>query len=199
MTSNIHPVVELLVARMESHPEEFEPNGGGRWAEWLDRLIPFVTEKERVMLRKPMMQTIHEEVLDELLNGPDKRRKQEEEREYERNLIMQQAQVAQQNSYAQQNTCASQLGSYQNAMAAAQGLTHGSGGAGLPVFTSPYSSGGGSIIPVANGGTGITGKSPTSIWMDESASIGSVTDTFAASLPKPTTINQIKKALGIKK
>ena len=79
MADNIHPVVELLVARMESHPEEFEPNGGGRWAEWLDRLIPFVTEEERVMLRGHMMQEIHEEVMDELLNG-DERRAEEQRR-----------------------------------------------------------------------------------------------------------------------
>jgi hypothetical protein len=74
---NVHPVIRLLVARMESHPEEFEPNGGGRWAEWLDRLIPFVTEEERVMLRGHMMQDIHEEVLDELMNGPERRAEEE--------------------------------------------------------------------------------------------------------------------------
>ena len=86
MTNNIHPVVELLAARMESNPEEFAPDGEGRWAQWLDELIPFVTEAERVMLRGPMMQTFHEQVLDELMNGPERRRKVFEEQEYERNL-----------------------------------------------------------------------------------------------------------------
>ena len=80
MADNIHPVVELLAARMESHPEEFGPDRGGRWAEWLDRLIPFVTEEERVMLRGPMMQDIHEEVLDELLNGEERRAQEQRER-----------------------------------------------------------------------------------------------------------------------
>jgi len=97
MEDKIHPVVELLAARMESNPEEFAPDGEGRWAQWLDELIPFVTEEERVMLRKPMMQTIHEDVLDELMNGPDKRRKEAEDREYERHLAhaaMQQQQKA---------------------------------------------------------------------------------------------------------
>jgi hypothetical protein len=88
MEDKIHPVVELLAARMESNPEEFAPDGEGRWAQWLDELISFVTEEERVMLRKPMMQSIHEEVLDELMNGPDKRRKAAEDREYERHLAM---------------------------------------------------------------------------------------------------------------
>lgn len=92
MADNIHPVVELLAARMESHPEEFEPNGGGRWAEWLDRLIPFVTEEERVMLRGPMMQGIHEEVLDELLNGEERRAQSKRERDLEMQRIMAQAQ-----------------------------------------------------------------------------------------------------------
>jgi hypothetical protein len=85
--SEPHDVVKLLAARMESHPEEFAPDGEGRWAQWLDELIPFVTEAERVLLRGPMMQTFHEQVLDELLNGPDKRRKAEENRkEYERHM-----------------------------------------------------------------------------------------------------------------
>lgn len=92
MADNIHPVVELLAARMESHPEEFEPNGGGRWAEWLDRLIPFVTEAERVMLRGPMMQDIHEEVLDELLNGDERRAQSKRERDLEMQRMMAQAQ-----------------------------------------------------------------------------------------------------------
>jgi hypothetical protein len=84
--SEPHDVVKLLAARMESNPEEFNDDNG-RWAQWLDELIPFVTEEERVMLRKPMMQTIHEDVLDELLNGPEKRREAEENRkEYERHM-----------------------------------------------------------------------------------------------------------------
>lgn len=112
--SEPHDVVKLLVARMESHPEEFTSDGGGRWAQWLDELIPFVTEEERMMLRKPMMQTIHEDVLDELLNGPEKRREAEENRkEYERHLAQ-----------AAQHT----------------GIPLGGGGTGasLPVSLNPY-------------------------------------------------------------
>lgn len=103
--SEPHDVVKLLAARMESHPEEFAPDGEGRWAQWLDELIPFVTEAERVLLRGPMMQTFHEQVLDELLNGPDKRRKEAEERE----LIMKSA-------LAQQQAVQQQLQQYQNAV-----------------------------------------------------------------------------------
>jgi hypothetical protein len=93
-----HAVVRLLLKRMESHPEEFETGGDGRWAEWLDELIPFTTEAERVLLRGPMMQHIHEQVMDELLNGEERRRKEAEDREFERHL----AHAARQQALAQQ-------------------------------------------------------------------------------------------------
>ena len=156
--SEPHEVVKLLVARMESNPEEFN-DADGRWAQWLDELIPFVTEEERLMLRKPMMQSIHEEVMDELCNGEERRRKAEENRkeyEYERHLAQ-----------AMQHT-------QRQAMQGIVGAYSGGGGASLPVSTSPYSSGGGSILPVANGGTGamtlnntITGMKANSIMVDD--------------------------------
>jgi hypothetical protein len=108
--SEPHDVVKLLAARMESHPEEFAPDGEGRWAQWLDELIPFVTEAERVLLRGPMMQGIHERVLDELLNGPDKRRKEAENRkEYERHM-------AAALQHTKQQKMQQQLQQYQNAV-----------------------------------------------------------------------------------
>jgi hypothetical protein len=105
MADEPHDVVKLLVARMESHPEEFKSDMNGRWAQWLDQLLPFVTEAERVLLREPMMQDIHEEVLDELLNGPERRRQREEEAKYEQQMLVQQARIQQQmaaQKYAQQ-------------------------------------------------------------------------------------------------
>ena len=122
MADNIHPVVELLAARMETHPEEFEPNGHGRWAEWLDRLIPFVTEEERVMLRGHMMQDIHEEVLDELLNGEERRAQSKRERDLEMQRIMAQAQqnALQPGQYAQVQS----LGALQTLSASTLGHSH---------------------------------------------------------------------------
>jgi hypothetical protein len=140
MEDKIHPVVELLAARMESNPEEFAPDGEGRWAQWLDELIPFVTEAERVMLRGPMMQTFHEQVLDELMNGPDKRRKEAEDREYELHLahaVMQQKQQA----------LAQQQKAYVSQIQGMAGQLYGGGGGG--------------------GGAGIVGKSHTRAIMDE--------------------------------
>jgi hypothetical protein len=171
MTNNIHPVVELLAARMESHPEEFAPDGEGRWAQWLDELIPFVTEAERTLLRGPMMQTFHEQVLDELLNGPDKRRKEREEQEYERNL-------AKSLQLTQQQAVQQQLQQYQNAV--------GQRGA-YDYDLDRYRN--------AAGAQGLAGKSPNSIWVDKHA-IGNIS---VATPPEPTlsssTINAIKKAL----
>ena len=138
--SEPHDVVNLLVARMESNPEEFNDDDG-RWAQWLDELLPFVTDEERVMLRKPMMQTIHEEVMDELCNGEERRRKAEENRkeyEYERHLAQ-----------AMRHT---QLQAMQGIVGAYGG--GGGGGASLPVSTSSYSN-------------TITGTRATSIMVDD--------------------------------
>lgn len=149
--SEPHEVVKLLVARMESNPEEFN-DVEGRWAQWLDELIPFVTEEERLMLRKPMMQSIHEEVMDELCNGEERRRKAEENRkeyEYERHLAQ-----AMQHTKMQQA-----VGQYQQAVGQLAGSVYGNGGGGggggasLPVNTSPYS--------------GITGTKANSIMIDD--------------------------------
>jgi len=86
MADEPHDVVKLLLARMESHPEEFRLENG-RWAQWLDQLIPFITEAERVLLREPMMQEIHEQVMDELCNGDERRRIENEEANYERKIM----------------------------------------------------------------------------------------------------------------
>lgn len=187
MADEPHDVVKLLVARMESNPEEFNADDG-RWAQWLDELMPFVTEEERVMLRKPMMQTIHEDVLDELLNGPDKRREAEENRkEYERHL-------AQAMQHTKMHQAAGQYQQVMGQLAGAYSGGGGGGGASLPVSASPYSGvGGPSILPVANGGTGITGRSASSILMDEYSTI-----TSDPTLSK-SSIDKIKQALGIKK
>lgn len=173
MTQNNEPhaVVRLLLARMESHPEEFS-NEDGRWAQWLDELLPFVTEAERVLLRGPMMQTIHEQVLDELLNGPERRRKYEEDREYERHLAQ-----------AMQHT-------KQQALQQAIPLGGGGTGATLPVSTSPYQN----ASP-----QGIVRMSPRQTWLDDYLSTGSITAAQPEPKLSKSAIDQIKQALGIKK
>lgn len=74
---NVHPVVRLLAARMESHPEEFT---NGRWGMWVSVLMELATPEEQLLLRKARMDEIHEEVMDELLNGDERRAEEERKR-----------------------------------------------------------------------------------------------------------------------
>jgi hypothetical protein len=177
MADNIHPVVELLAARMESNPEEFpvNPNGQlpimGRWAPWLAQAEHLMNDAERTLLytkaKEAIFQRIHEEVMDELLNGEERRRKEAEDREYERHLAQ-----AMQHTKQQQ---ARQL------LMAQQQAYGGGGGGGAGIVGSydydldRYRNTPTGHLPVANGGT--------------AATTGTLTN----------TINQIKEMLGAKK
>ena len=114
MEDNIHPVVRLLAKRMESHPEEFRFHDSqtlaitGRWETWVHQIRPFLNEAEDEMLfgkaKEAFLQRVHEEVLDELLNGDERRAKENRQREE-----AEQAYVQQQRAYLQQ---AAQPGSF---------------------------------------------------------------------------------------
>jgi hypothetical protein len=129
MADEIHPVVKLLIARMESHPEEFKDdylmtelrpaNGSGRWLRATQAIQDHGSKRDvealNAALSKIYMQYIHDWVMDELFNGEDRRR---EEEEVKKRVWLQQQQLHQQ-AYQQsphlqsgtQNL--SQLGSYQ--------------------------------------------------------------------------------------
>jgi hypothetical protein len=131
MTNEVHPVVELLIARMESHPEEFKDDymmsevrptaGSGRWLLATQAIQDHGSKRDvealNAALSKIYMQYIHEWTMDELLNGEDRRR---EEEEVKKRLWTQQQQMHQQ-AYQQsphlqsgmQNV--SQLGGWQQA------------------------------------------------------------------------------------
>ena len=114
MTDNLHPVVTLLLKRIESHPEEFG-RGATRWDWIIDRVQSYGSKEEDeaidAALRPIRLQEAHEEMMDELLNGDDRRAKEEEEREYEKQLVQQmQQQRMQQNAYA------NQAGAYRSAL-----------------------------------------------------------------------------------
>lgn len=75
-----HDVVKLLLARMESHPEEFKvASGPERWSAPIDMIQDYGSEADKAALnaklRDIVMGEAYEDVMDELLNGPDKRRK----------------------------------------------------------------------------------------------------------------------------
>ena len=95
MADEPHEVVTLLLKRMESHPEEFRIGDGpfhDRWYDHVNGIHAYGSEADKAALatglRKIRLAEIHEKVMDELLNGDERRRKAEEEAEYERGLMM---------------------------------------------------------------------------------------------------------------
>lgn len=99
-----HDVVKLLLARMDSHPEEFKSKQGpyhSRWYDHLNAINAYGNEADKAAIntrvRDIQLAEVHEQVMDELCNGDERRRKEEEEAEYERKLIILAAQKAQQN------------------------------------------------------------------------------------------------------
>lgn len=111
MADEIHDVVKLLLARMESHPEEFGgdlvTNGSteARWWHVIREVRDHGNKTEREVLdaamRKIKLQRAHELMMDELCNGEERRRKQREEDEYERTMMKQ---IAQQSTGARLRT-----------------------------------------------------------------------------------------------
>lgn len=92
MADEMHDVVKLLLKRMESHPEEFAA-GSNRWGWLVHDAIEHGSDEERTALKEGLrpirLQEIHEHVMDELLNGDERRRREMEEAEYEKQLLQQ--------------------------------------------------------------------------------------------------------------
>ena len=102
-----HPLVELLLARMKSHPEEFEGDmssglysdrnlpTGLRWAQVISHMKDYLTPEEEVAvtaaLRVIRMDSIHRHAMDELLNGEERRRKEREEEERWQQMVHKQS------------------------------------------------------------------------------------------------------------
>lgn len=91
--SEPHDVVKLLLARMESHPEEFKFKRGGyhqRWYDYIASINEYGNEADKAAINAKMrdirLTEVHEQVMDELCNGEERRRKEEEETEYGRHL-----------------------------------------------------------------------------------------------------------------
>jgi hypothetical protein len=172
-----HAVVRLLLARMESHPEEFKVGDGpflDRWYDSINTINAYGNETDRAALNAKLrdlrLGEAHEQVMDELLNGPERRRKVEEEVEYERQMVMQ-GKLAQQQQQAQQWQAAQQqqIQRYQSAMGQYQ--SH------LGAHSQAQA-------------LGLARHSPSGIWTDESAGTLTTQPTLSTS-----TINAIKKAL----
>ncbi len=120
MADNVHEVVKLLAARMESHPEEFPvnlsglPPTRGRWETWIAQMGWYLNEAERELIygkaKEAIFQRIHEEVLDELLNGEQRRAEEKAAHDAEVQRLLGQAKPRSHTVYA------NQAGAYQNAL-----------------------------------------------------------------------------------
>jgi hypothetical protein len=171
MEDEVHEVVTLLLARMESNPEEFEFHASGslavtgRWETWIAQLGWHFNEAEKALIygkaRELIFQRVHGEVLDELLNGEDRRRKEAEDREYERHLAyaamqQQQALAQQQKAYVSQlNGMVGQVYGGGGGAGLAQGIV-GSYDYDLDKYRNTPTGSITSALPVANGGTSST-------------------------------------------
>ena len=97
MADEPHDAVKLLLARMDSHPEEFRFKEGAyhdRWYNHISAINSYGNEADKAALnakiRDVRMAEVHEQVIEELCNGLENRRKEEEEAAYERKLEYQQ-------------------------------------------------------------------------------------------------------------
>jgi polyribonucleotide nucleotidyltransferase len=93
MEDEPHDAVKLLIARMDSHPEEFklkDPSYHDRWYNHISAINSYGNEADvaalNAKIRDVRMAEVHEQIMEELCNGPENRRKEEEETAYERHL-----------------------------------------------------------------------------------------------------------------
>jgi hypothetical protein len=130
MTDKVHPLVELLVARAKSHPDEFKEDidsiaSSDRWWRAISVISRNGTDADKALLASTVgriaMDRAHEWALDELLNGEERReaerRRQEEDQK--RYLAQQTTSLKQQSQlYAQ-----AAHNSYQNAISGISGIS----------------------------------------------------------------------------
>lgn len=109
----LHPVVELMIARMESHPEEFEA-ANGRWIHIMKGIEVRAIGADKVAfdtaVAKMWMDSYHKKALDELLNGEEHRRNQDAQKLEAARLSLQ---LAQQYGQYQQGALSSGYGQAQ--------------------------------------------------------------------------------------
>jgi hypothetical protein len=81
MEDNIHPAVKLLLARMETNPDEFcnlladDYPSESRWRRVIDLIVSYGREEEKNLicdrLSVIVMNDAHEEIMRKLLNGEE--------------------------------------------------------------------------------------------------------------------------------
>lgn len=75
--AELHPVTVLLLARMESHPEEFHERYAGRWAGLIQEVMEVAPSADCETLKatynKLRLDKLYNDVMDEMLNGEERR------------------------------------------------------------------------------------------------------------------------------
>ena len=105
--TDIHPVVTLLLRRMESHPDEFKEAEvyNCRWAKTINAIRMSGNKAEVAVmeagLRKIQLEQAYIDALDELCNGDERRQKMEDARKQA--VATQQTQLNQLNQQNQIN------------------------------------------------------------------------------------------------
>ena len=70
--SDLHPAVQLMLARMDTHPEEFRPRGY-RWEPLVAAMLSTSSPEETLALTTKLnrfrMDALHEQLMAELLDG----------------------------------------------------------------------------------------------------------------------------------
>ena len=79
--SGNHPLVDLMLARMGSHPEEFD-GSMGRWAATLADIAEYAPPKQAALVKTKLnaiwLDRAHHLAMDELCNGEERRRQKAE-------------------------------------------------------------------------------------------------------------------------
>ena len=69
-TVNMHPATKLILARIESNPEEFYAEGHGRWSNILDDLRVAATAEDWKLVASKLseihMDRVHKKIMEEL-------------------------------------------------------------------------------------------------------------------------------------
>lgn len=72
-----HPLVDLMLARMDSNPEEFD-GGIGRWAPAVADIEEYALPEQAALIKAKIaairLDAAHHRAMDELLNGEERRR-----------------------------------------------------------------------------------------------------------------------------
>lgn len=171
-----HPLVDLMLARMKSHPEEFK-SVDGRWDSAMGAIENWAKPEQKALVTRALydilLDAAHHEAMDELFNGEERRLKlMEAEKENQLAQAQRYAAIQQQMQQAKQ-----QLGGY------------GQLGQSSPTDISQ--------LGIGRGTSTIGGRGITWAVMDEIADIQPNAIKLGGETLDEGMIKRMKKALGL--